>query len=190
MLLLLRLLLDKSPGIDPNAETDKAYCFIFSKHLAAFAAFGSIYGSSLDDASAQCAPAYGLFEQPAWYRLRAGFHRVLKSAEGQAGTVRYGVYTDWAAEALKATEMPLAFLGVEDTLAASRRAILEWHEPLSWSKSDRDMALAALDPAIRATAGWLTEHRRLAPDQANGAAVRIVAGWVASRIGFVRDNDP
>ena len=146
-------------------------------------------GLSLDSPSAQCAPARDLSEQPAWYRLRAGFHPALEAANGAAGTIRYGVYTDWAADALKATDLPRAFLDAPDTLAASpakRSATGMATSP--GRKAIASGRWAAIDPAIRATAAWLVARHRLPADQAERAAERIVAGWVGGRLGFIADQ--
>ncbi|MEQ5842818.1 lysozyme inhibitor LprI family protein [Paraburkholderia acidicola] len=164
------------------------HCFVFERQGEdAYAAMGSLYGSTRDGSAPLCAPTAGLFDQPAWKQLGAAFKPMLSAADATAGTIRFASYTDWAVLELRATLTPLEFLAPAQRKAAGgdpAQDIRKWSDDKVWPRADRERAIAALGPARQVTATWLHDRRGLPDSQADEVARIVVSTWVHERLEF------
>lgn len=198
-LLLLRMSIEQDPyrqdgpAGKPRAET---HCFVFSRQgAAAYAAFGPLYGSSRDGFAPICAPQGGLFEKAAWKELETQFNAPERAVSSGAGTIRFASFAAWRILALRATLTPKDFLQdrpapTEDAAPQEDGAqrIKDWTDERVWPATQRQQAIAAIQPAIAATAKWLQQERAFSEAEAQTAASHIVQQWLTEHLDYLSDN--
>ena len=193
-LLLLRMSIEQDPyrqdgpAGKPRAET---HCFVFSRQgAAAYAAFGPLYGSSRDGFAPICAPQGGLFEKAAWKALDTQFDAPERAVSSGAGTIRFASFAAWRVLALRATLTPKDFLKTDNDQPADDGAqrIKEWTDEKVWPQTQRQQAIAAIEPAVAATVKWLQQERGFSEADAQTAGKNIVQQWLTEHLDYLSDN--
>ncbi|EOW6769902.1 lysozyme inhibitor LprI family protein [Cronobacter muytjensii] len=172
-------------------DDDRPYvhCFIFAAQgEAAYEAFGSLYGSTRDSAAPICKPQDVIFDAPAWTALNEAFSEPLAKASEGAGTIQHASYADWRMFELHVTVKPEDYLNAAAQVKKPRdseQEIREWKDEAAWPKAQREKALAALEPARKATQAWLQNDRGWTADNARKGADNIVGQWLDDRVIFI-----
>jgi len=189
-LTLLRMMIERAEYAFFADQRAYVHCFVFSRQgEAAYDAFGPLYGSTRDTFAPLCGPQGNLFEQRPWKQLSSSFDDALSAASGNAGTIRFASYADWRLTALRATTSPRDFLKAPAAQADDFEQIArDWTDDKSWSKKQRQQALAAVEPARQVTSTWLQHERGLSVGEAQQAAREIVRQWMKQRLDFISEN--
>ncbi|EKY3196496.1 lysozyme inhibitor LprI family protein [Cronobacter turicensis] len=188
VLTLLRMHIER---LDYGNDDDRPYvhCFIFpAQGQAAYEAFGALYGSSRDGAAPICAPQAAIFSSPAWKALNDAFSDALSKASDGAGTIQFSSYADWRMFELHVSVKPEDYLKPAEPGKKPRESeneIREWKDDAAWPKAQREKALAALEPARKATAEWLQKDRGWTAENARNGADNIVRDWLDDRVIFI-----
>ncbi|QUG75311.1 DUF1311 domain-containing protein [Erwinia sp. E602] len=199
-LLLLRMSIEQDPYREagpagkPRAEN---HCFVFSRQGdAAYTAFGPLYGSTRDGFAPICAPQGGLFEKAAWKELETQFNAPERAVSSGAGTIRFASFAAWRVLALRATLTPKDFLQTDRPVPTEDAApqgdgaqrIKDWTDERVWPATQRQQAIAAIDPAVAATVKWLQQERGFSEAEAQTAGKNIVQQWLAEHLDYLSDN--
>lgn len=192
-LLLLRMSIE---GSDYEATARPyVHCFIFTQPgEAVWQAFGPLYGSSRDSFAPICPPQGGLFKQEAWKVLRNQFAGPESAVSPNAGTLRYASFAAWRLFALRATLSPRDYIkpNPEDLQRADKNdaqhRIHDWTDEKVWPATQRQLTIAAIEPARQATAHWLQLERGFSASDAQAAATHIVQLWLAQHLDYLAEN--
>lgn len=189
-LILLRLSIEQADYNTPQRPW--VHCFIFSQPGdAVWQAFGPLYGSSRDSMAPICAPQGGLFRQEAWKQLKNQFTVPENTISATAGTVRFASFAAWRLFALRATLAPRDFLNRPSDMTSendSAHRIRDWTDERVWPAPQRQLTLAAIEPARLATARWLQQERDFSADDAQTAAGIIVELWLKQHLDYLSEN--
>lgn len=196
VLMLLRMSIEQS-GYDAE-DRPWVHCFVFSgQGEAVWQAFGPLYGSSRDGSAPICPPQGGLFEQDAWKYLRNQIAAPESTVGATAGTIRFASFAAWRLFALRATLSPQHFLNptaqagtaddADDADDAVQR-IRDWTDEKVWPATQRQLTLAAIEPARQSTARWLQLERGFSAADAQIAAENIVRIWLKQHLDYLAEN--
>ncbi len=190
VLLLLRMTIEMN---DYDAD-DRPYvhCFVFARQGdAAYQAFGPLYGSSRDASAPICPPQGGLFKQEAWRQLRNQLTAPESAVSASAGTIRFASFAAWRILALRATLSPQSFLKPEQNAEQNEdpaQRIGDWTDEKNWPATQRQLTLAAIEPAQQATSQWLQLERGFSATDAPVAAQNIVRQWLNQHLDYLEEN--
>ncbi|NWB99558.1 DUF1311 domain-containing protein [Pseudomonas gingeri] len=189
-LTLLRMMIERAEYAFFADQRAYVHCFVFSRQgEVAYEAFGSLYGSTRDTFAPICEPQGNLFEQSPWKQLSSSFNEALSKASGNAGTIRFASYADWHLMALRATTSPRDFLKAPVAQAGDpEQAVSHWTDDKAWPEKQRQLAMAAVEPARQVTSTWLQRERGLSATEAQQAAREIVRQWISQRLDFISEN--
>lgn len=190
VLTLLRMNIERVDyQYDSDDDRPYVHCFLFKTHgEVAYTAFGGMYGSSRDGGAPICKPQDIIFDTPEWTALDNAFSDVLAKVSQDAGTIQYSSYAEWRIFDLHVTVAPEDYLTVTNHSDKDRDPIAEiqtWKEDNIWPKAQRDKALAAIEPAKKATAEWLQNDKGWTADNARKGAENMVRLWLDDRIMFI-----
>lgn len=188
VLTLLRMTIERA-GYENADGRPYVHCFIFKQQgVAAYEAFGALYGSSRDSQAPICSPQGDLFERPAWQKLTKLIEPIIGKASENAGTIRFASYADWQTFRLRATVSPEDFLkSTPNTPATDNPELLirSWSDDSVWPKEQREQLLVAIEPARLATMSWLQTEKHFSASDAAKAADAIVKTWLSDRMDFI-----
>lgn len=190
VLMLLRMTIEMS-GYDAD-DRPYVHCFVFARQGdEAYQAFGPLYGSSRDGSAPICAPQGGLFKQEAWRQLRNQLTAPESAVSANAGTIRFASFAAWRILALRATLSPQSFLkpgqSPEQNDDPAQR-IRDWTDEKNWPATQRQLTLAAIEPAQQATSQWLQLERGFSAADAPVAAQNIVRQWLNQHLDYLEEN--
>ncbi|MDX8482402.1 hypothetical protein RFN28_28665 [Mesorhizobium sp. VK24D] len=180
---LLRLALEQTHA-DPIF--DCPHGFLFQREEGrALIAFGGLYGSSMDGHNPLCEDGPTFMELPAWQSLNDLLVAALPD-ETEAGSIRFAIYADWAADDVRAVNFPRQF----DTPKHRRdkqRAIrlIRKQVPRVWDRSDLKNLLVAVEQGQSAAKKWLMQNRGLSAFEASRCAEGIMGSYLAARLEYI-----
>lgn len=190
VLMLLRMTIE----MNGYGAEDRPYvhCFVFARQGdAAYQAFGPLYGSSRDGSAPICPPQGGLFKQEAWRQLRNQLTAPESAVSANAGTIRFASFAAWRILALRATLSPQSFLKSEQDTEQNgdpAQRIRDWTDEKNWPATQRQLTLAAIEPARQATSQWLQLERGFSAADASVAAQNIVQQWLNQHLDYLEEN--
>lgn len=189
-LLLLRMSIEQS-GYGTE-ERPFVHCFIFARQGdEAYQAFGPLYGSSRDASAPICPPQGGLFKQEAWRQLRNQLTAPESAISANAGSIRFASFAAWRILALRATVSPQSFLSMDhdpEQAGDPIERIRDWTDEKNWPAAQRQLTLAAIPPAQKATQQWLQLERGFSATDAETAAGNIVRQWLSQHLDYLAEN--
>lgn len=190
VLTLLRMNIERVDyQYDDDDDRPYVHCFIFKAHGdVAYTAFGGMYGSSRDGSAPVCKPQDVIFDNPAWTTLDNAFSDVLAKVSQDAGTIQYASYADWRIFDLHVTVAPEDYLTMTKKPGKNESPVAEiqnWKDEKIWPKAQRERALAAIEPARKATAEWLQNDLGWTAENGLKGADNIVNQWLADRMMFI-----
>lgn len=190
VLMLLRMTIE----LNGYGAEDRPYvhCFVFTRQGdEAYQAFGPLYGSSRDGSAPICSPQGGLFKQEAWRQLRNQLTAPESAVSANAGTIRFASFAAWRILALRATLSPQSFLKSEQNAEQNddpAQRIRDWTDEKVWPATQRQLTLAAIEPAEQATSQWLQLERGFSAANAETAAQNIVRQWLNQHLDYIYEN--
>ncbi|SFP44829.1 hypothetical protein SAMN03159463_04224 [Mesorhizobium sp. NFR06] len=180
---LLRIALDQTQA-DPIFSCPHGFMFERDEGRA-LVAFGGLFGSSMDGHDPVCEDGPTFMDLPAWQSLSDMLVAALPD-ETEAGSIRFAITADWAADDIRAVNFPRQF-DTPGHRKDKQRAIglIRKQVPRVWDRSDLKKLLAAVEQGQGAAKKWLMQNRGLSAFEASRCAEGIMGSYLAARLEYI-----
>jgi uncharacterized protein len=180
---LLRLALDQTHA-DPIFSCPHGFMFERDEGRALIA-FGGLFGSSMDGHDPVCEDGPTFMELPAWQSLNDMLVAALPD-EMEAGSMRFAIYADWAADEVRAVSFPRQFDAPKHRRDKQRAiGLIRKQVPRVWDRSDLKNLMAAVEQGQSAAKKWLMQNRGLSAFEASRCAEGIMGSYLAARLEYI-----